>query len=44
MARRLAIPSEDVQLRVVGPANSMKVARVQRVTINNDIPTTDIYE
>jgi len=44
MARRLAIPSEDVQLRIVGPANVMKVARVQRVTINNDIPTTDIFE
>jgi hypothetical protein len=42
--RRLAIPSEDVQLVLVGPVNFIKASRVQRVTVNNDIPTTDIYE
>jgi hypothetical protein len=42
--RRLAIPSEDVQLVLVGPVNYIKASRVQRVTVNNDIPTTDIYE
>lgn len=44
MARRLAIPSEDVQLVVVGPQNYFKASRVQRVTVNNDVPTTDVYE
>jgi hypothetical protein len=44
MARRLAIPSEDVQLVLVGPVNYFKASRVQRVTVNNDVPTTDIYE
>ena len=44
MAKRLAIPSEETKLTVVGPYNSYAVARVQRVTLNSDIPTTDIYE
>ena len=44
MARRLAIPSEDVQLTIVGPTNFFKASRVQRVTFNADVPTTDVYE
>ncbi len=44
MARRLAIPSEDVQLRIVGPRDQFKASRVQRVTFNSDVPTTDVYE
>lgn len=44
MARRLAIPSKDIQVRVVGPAGVFTSSRVQRVNLNTDIPSTDIYE
>lgn len=44
MAKRLAIPSEDVQLKIVGPYDSFAVSRVQRVNMNTDIPSTDVYE
>ena len=44
MAKRLAIPSEDIQLKIVGPYDSFAVSRVQRVNMNTDIPTTDVYE
>lgn len=44
MAKRLAIPSEDIQLTVVGAYDELHLPRVQRVTMNTDIPTTDIYE
>jgi len=44
MAKRLAIPSEDVQLKVVGPYDSFSLSRVQNVNITTDIPATDVYE
>lgn len=44
MAKRLAIPSEDIQLTIVGAYDELHLPRVQRVTMNTDIPTTDIYE
>jgi hypothetical protein len=44
MARRLAIPSKDVQVRIVGPTGVFTASRVQRITMNNDIPTTEVYE
>lgn len=44
MAKRLAIPSEDVKLRIVGAFDSFDVSRVQRLNITTDIPSTDIYE
>jgi len=44
MAKRLAIPSEDVKLRIVGPYDSFFTHRTQRVDINEDVPTTDVYE
>jgi len=44
MAKRLAIPSEEVKLTVVGPYDSFAATRVQRLNINTDIPSTDIYE
>ena len=44
MAKRLAIPSENVKLRIVGPYDSFFAHRVQRVDVNEDIPTTDVYE
>jgi hypothetical protein len=44
MARRLAIPSQHVELVLVGPKASFKAARVQRLSLNTDIPTTDVGE
>lgn len=41
MAKRLAIPSKELQLTIVGPENSFKASRVQRVSMNTDIPVED---
>lgn len=37
--KRLAIPSKEVQLRLVGPKDSFKASRVQRVSLTTDIPS-----
>jgi hypothetical protein len=42
--RRLSIPSQHVQLRIVGPQNSFKASRVQRVSFTTDVPTTEVNE
>lgn len=34
MAQRLAIPSKDLQLHIVGPRDSFKASRIQRVSLN----------
>jgi len=44
MAKRLAIPSKESQLKIVGPANSFKASRIQRTTLNKDIPSRDVDE
>jgi hypothetical protein len=44
MAKRLAIPSKELQLYVVGPANGYKASRIQSLNINTDIPSTTIDE
>ena len=44
MAKRLAIPSDELKLRIVGAYNYLDIPRVQRITLNSDIPSTDIYE
>jgi hypothetical protein len=44
MAKRLAIPSKELALRVVGPTDSFLASRIQRVDINTDVPTEDIDE
>lgn len=44
MARRLAIPSQHVELRIIGPKDSFFASRVQRLNMNTDIPTTDVGE
>lgn len=36
MAERLAIPSKDAQLVVVGPRDSFKASRIQRVSLNTE--------
>lgn len=44
MAKRLAIPSKEIVLSVVGARDSFIASRVQRVSLNTDIPATDIDE
>lgn len=42
MAKPLAIPSKESQLVIVGPKNSFKATRVQRMNLNADIPSTNV--
>lgn len=44
MARRIAIPSKAVQLKLVGAQNSLAIPRIQRLTMTADRPSTDIDE
>ena len=44
MVKRLAIPSKELELKIVGPIDSFVASRIQRVSINNDVPTNDIDE
>src|SRR5690349_6432060 len=41
MAQRLAVPSKEVQLHVVGPRDKFKASRVQRVSFTAEIPSED---
>jgi hypothetical protein len=42
--RRVAIPYKEMALKVVGPADVYLAARVQRLDMTTNIPTTDIDE
>ena len=44
MAKRLAIPSKEVALRIVGARDYFTASRIQNTSIDTDIPTTDIDE
>lgn len=44
MARRIAIPSKEVKLLLVGAQDSLAIPRVQRLTMTADRPSTDIDE
>lgn len=44
MAKRLAIPSKELQLHIVGPRDTFKASRVQRLSLNTDIPSTTVDE
>lgn len=44
MAKRLAIPSKELALRVVGPVDSFFATRVQRFSMDTDVPTTNVDE
>lgn len=37
---RLAVPSKELQLKIVGPRDVFQATRVQRLTFNKDIPVT----
>ena len=44
MAKRLSIPSKELSLGIVGPRDLFIASRVQRVNMNTDVPSTDVYE
>jgi len=44
MAKRIAIPSKEVELVLVGSTDSFKASRVQRASLGTDIPTTVVDE
>lgn len=44
MAKRLAIPFKEIAMKAVGPRDAYLVARVQRLDMPTNIPTTDIDE
>jgi len=44
MARRVAIPFQEIALRVVGPLGNYLAARIQRLDMPVNFPTTDIDE
>lgn len=44
MAKRLAIPSKEVALRIIGARDYFTASRIQNTSIDTDIPTTDIDE
>jgi hypothetical protein len=44
MAKRLAVPSKELQLHIIGPLESFKATRVQRTSFGQDIPSTTVDE
>ena len=44
MARRLAVPSKEIQLHIVGPLGQFKASRVQRVSMDTNVPSTTVDE
>ncbi len=41
MAQRLAVPSKELQLHIVGPRDTFKASRIQRVSLTAEIPSED---
>ncbi len=44
MARRIAIPSKRLALKIVGPRDSFLASRIQRAEVSSNTPSTDIDE
>ena len=44
MARRLALPFKDTQLKVAGPKGAFLAPRVQRLDVQTNFPSTDVDE
>jgi len=42
MAKRLAIPSKELQMHIIGALGSFKASRVQKASFGQDIPSTTI--
>ena len=44
MARRLAVPSKELQLKIIGPRDTFAASRVQRLTLASTQPSTTVDE
>ena len=44
MARRIAIPSKRLALKIVGPRDAFLASRIQRAEVSSNTPSTDIDE
>jgi len=44
MARRIAIPSKKLALKIVGPRDAFLASRIQRAEVSSNTPSTDIDE
>jgi hypothetical protein len=44
MAKRLAIPSKQIQLNIVGPSNKLAIPRDQSFSLSTSNPSTDVDE
>jgi hypothetical protein len=44
MGKRLAVPSKESQLHIVGPKDVFKASRVQKFSLGTDIPTNNVDE
>jgi len=44
MAKRLAVPSKETQLHIVGPKDVFKASRLQKFSLGTDIPVTTVDE
>lgn len=44
MAKRLAVPSKETQLHIVGPLDVFKASRIQKLSLGTDIPVTTVDE
>jgi len=44
MAKRLAIPSDELKLALINKHGTFEVSRLQSIGLNTDLPVTDAYE
>lgn len=44
MATKLAVPSKELQLKIVGPRDEFKASRVQKLTLTTNTPSETIDE
>jgi|GEM_PF-1909336 hypothetical protein len=44
MAKRVAIPSDEIKLRLINKTGAYDVPRLQSITLTTDLPVTDAYE
>lgn len=44
MVKRVAIPSKEIKLKVIGPVAAYEPARIQSFNINTDVPSDDVDE
>src|SRR3972149_5335340 len=44
MERRLAVPSKELQLKIIGPRDIFAASRVQRLTLASTQPSTTVDE